>query len=222
VITTGPPPIASWKRAIELNPNYARAHYDKAYNLAVRGRREEAAAEIKRAIELDPVSVIYVGQLAEVLFYAGRYDEAIAQSRKVLEMNPDYLGGILYLGWSYEQKGMYNEAIEQFEKYHRLAGDPESADVLGHGYAKAGQRDKALKVLNEMKKQYGREGVVIDPSAFAIIYLGLGQKDLAVQFLEEAVEFRSPNLFMLKVHPYFDSVRDEPRFADMLRRVHLD
>ncbi|MBC8028716.1 MAG: protein kinase [Pyrinomonadaceae bacterium] len=209
------------KRAIELNPSYAKAHYDNAYNLSVRGRYQAAVTEINRAIELDPLSTVYIAQLAEVFFYARQYDEAMAQSRKALEMDPNYLGGILYLGWVYEQKGMYEEAIEQFEKYHRIAGDPESADVLGHAYAKAGKRDKALKLLNEMKKQYEREDVVIDPSAIALIHLGLGQKDLAFQFLYEALEFRSPNLCMLKVHPYFDSIRDDPRFADLLRRVNL-
>lgn len=214
---------AEYERAIVLGPSSAYAHNNYALYFSFTGQHDAALAESTRAQQLDPLSIYINASAAEVLFLARDYDRAIEQCRRVLEID-ESVGARLTLGWSYEQKGMYTEAIEEFQQYHRLAGDPETLDVLAHAHARAGDVHKARALLDEMKRGARprgakRRGAIVDPSAYAIIHLGLDEENQAFDLLEKAYEYRSPNLTLLHTHPYFDRYRSEPRFIDLLKRV---
>ncbi len=209
-----------FKRAIELNPNYATAHSWYSGYLDATGRLDEAAAEAKRAQEADPLSPI-IGSLAGRSFYlARRYDRAIEQLRRTLEMDPNFSRAHWYLAMAYEQVGRHEEAIAESQKAVSLSGgDPAVLGQLGHGYAVSGKRAEAQKALAELKDLSRRRYVA--PFNIAIIYVGLGDKAQALEWLEKAYGDRSFQLTWIKVWPQFDSLRGEPRFQDLLRRMGL-
>jgi tetratricopeptide (TPR) repeat protein len=210
----------SYKRAIELNPNYSTAHHWYAQYLIHLGRIEEGLAESKRAQELDPLSLIINSAWAERLNYARQYDRAIEQLQKTLELDPNFAHAHWQLGRAYEQKGMYEEAIAELQKAITLSGSsPVMVAALGHAYAVSGKSGKALKILDELKASSQRS--YIPPSSLAAIDTGLGQKDQAFAWLQKAYEERDMWLGFLKVDPDFDSLRSDPRFEDLLRRIGL-
>jgi serine/threonine protein kinase/TolB-like protein/Flp pilus assembly protein TadD len=210
-----------YRRAIELNPGYTKAHSLYAWYLAAQGRFGEAIAEMKRALELDPLSLYDNTNLGWHLRMARRYDEAIEQLRMTLDMDPTFAQGRLDLGQVYEQKKMYEQAIVEFRKAITLyGGSAPSTAALGHAYAVAGKRDEAEKVLSELKALSKQKYV----SSFdvAVIYTGLGEKEQAFAWLEKAYKQRDGWLAgRLKVDPRLDSLRSDLRFADLLRRVGL-
>jgi TolB-like protein/Flp pilus assembly protein TadD len=209
-----------YKRAIELNPNYATAHQWYALHLAVRGRYAEAIAEIKLAQELDPLSLIINTNVGWVFYFARQYNEAVEQCRKTLELDPNFAAAHWMLGQAYRQKDMYEEAIAEFQKAVSLSqGGPVQVAVLGHGYAVAGQRSEAQKILNELKELSKRR--YFPPYFIALIYVGLDDKNQAFAWLEKAFVERSANLTVLPAEPMFDPIRSDPRFQDLLRRVGL-
>jgi serine/threonine protein kinase/tetratricopeptide (TPR) repeat protein len=209
-----------FRRALELNPNYPTAHHWYCQYLVRMGRFNEAIQEAKRAHELDPLSLVMNVNLGQTHYCARQYDQAIEQFQKTLEMDPNFVPAYLHLGLVYLQKRMYEEAIESFQKGNTLA--PYTTDMvalLGHAYAVAGRRDEALKILNELKelskKQY------VSPFGIAFIYVGLGEKDQALTWLEKAYDDRVWLMGLLKVEPIFDPLRSDPRFEDLLRRIGL-
>jgi TolB-like protein/Flp pilus assembly protein TadD len=207
-----------YKRAIELNPNYGTAHQWYAVHLAVRGRYPEAIAEIKQAQKVDPLSLVINMNAGWVFYFARQYDEAVGQCRKTLELDPNFAPGHWMLGQAYRQKGMHEEAIAEFQKAVALfEGDPIQLAVLGHGYAVAGKRSEAQKIIKELtelsKQRY------FPPYFIALIYVGLDDKDQAFELLEKAFAERSANLTVLQAEPMFDPVRSDARFQDLLRRV---
>jgi serine/threonine-protein kinase len=208
------------KRAIELNPGYATGHNFYAQYLIFMGRHDEAIAEIKRAQELDPLSPMINAIEAFVLFFARRYDEAIAQCRKTLELNAGFLPAHLYLGWAFEQKKLYNEAISEYQKAVALEEDsPALAAELARGYAAAGRRTEALKIVSDLRdlpqKRY------VSPYRTAQVYIALGDADQAFVWLEKAREEREYYFIILKVDPRADPLRSDPRFQDLLRRMNF-
>jgi adenylate cyclase len=212
-----------YKRALELNPNSAYAHnmYGIIY-LTPMGRHEEGITELKRALELDPLSISAHNDFGWAFVHARQHDQAIEQFQKLLEMEPNLSQGHWGLGEAYLQKGMYKEAIAEMQKMVDLAGG--SADVegyLGWAYGVAGQRDEALKVLDTLKERAKQEPV--DPTAFAFIYAGLGEKDQAIEWLQKAYEepAGSWELMWLKVEFMYDSLRSDPRFTELLKKVGL-
>jgi len=209
-----------YKRAIELNPNYATAHQWYAVHLAVRGRYPEAIAEIKQAQEVDPLSLVINMNVGWVFYFARQYDEAAEQCRKTLELDPNFPAAHWMLGQAYRQKGMHEEAIAEFQKAVALSrGDPTQVAALGHGFAVARKRAEAEKILNELKKLSKRRYF---PTYFiALIYVGLDDKNQAFEWLEKAFAERSANLTVLKAEPMFDPLRSDAPFQDLLRRVGL-
>ncbi|MBA3768764.1 MAG: tetratricopeptide repeat protein, partial [Acidobacteria bacterium] len=191
-----------FKRAIELNSNYATAHQWYAEYLSTMGRHEEAITEIKRAQELDPLSLIISSTAGWVFYNARQYDQAIVQLRQSIEMDPNFLWSHRNLGWVYEQKGMYEEAIAEFQKVLDLSKGNAGEMALGHTYAVAGKRDEALKMIEQLKEKSQRQ--YIAAYKFVMIYTGLGEKDLAFEWLEKAYKEHSPDLKNLKVDPRFD------------------
>lgn len=208
------------QRAIEINPNYAEAHYIYCYHFVHMGQFDEAITEIKWAMELDPLSVEYMVAAADVYKDARQYDRAIEQCRKALEMDRNYGEAYLFLGQAYEYKGMYEEAIAEYQRAIGLIGNtPEIASSIGHAYAASGKRDEAQVVIENLKEMSNRR--YVDPTSIAVVYAGLGENDQAFHWLEKAYEDRSGFLVHAKVEPIFDDLRADRRFTDLLRRVGL-
>jgi serine/threonine protein kinase/Flp pilus assembly protein TadD len=208
-----------YRRAIELNPNYAEAHHQYEWLLAMSGRSSEATAEIKRAQQLDPLSLI-IGVDLNVPFYVARqYDLSIEQSRKVIEMEPNFYLAHLTLAIASVQKGDFNTGIVELKKARSLEDKPWVVAALGYAYAASGRKQEALQVIDELKKQAKQRHVT--PYAIATIYAGLDNRDETFRWLQMAYEERAPGLTWLKVDPMLDSLRPDPRYADLLRRMGL-
>jgi len=212
-----------FKQAIELDPRSAETHqWYGAYWQAI-GRSDESVAERRRAQELEPLSLIMNFELVQALYFARNYDQAIEQSHKNLELDPTFGPFYAFPPRAYEQKGMYGEAITGFQKAITMVKAPLGKSLLmarlGHVYAVSGQKDQARAVLNEVKLLAQKEYVAAD--GIALIYAGLGENDEAFAWLEKAYDEHSFSLTWLKVEPAWDSVRSDPRFANLLRRMGL-
>lgn len=207
-----------YQRAIELNPNYAMAHEWYGWHLALTGRHDESIAEVRRAQQIDPVSIDINWSLGVVFYFARQYDKAIKQLQTTLEMDSTHRLAHFHLGASFFQKGMYEEAVAEFEKGKLLAGGHLSA-ALGYTYGVTGRRDEAEKILRGLKGRSKRH--FVSSNSIALVYTGLGDKDLAFEWLEKAYEERSELMTWLKVDPRLDSLRSDPRFTDLMRRVGL-
>jgi TolB-like protein/Tfp pilus assembly protein PilF len=208
-----------FRRAIELNPNYATAHHWFGNSLLVTlGRFDEAIKEGERAVELDPLSLIINADLGSTLMIARRYDEAIAQLRRTLALDGNFgyahwnLGEALYL------KGDVTGAIAEFEKAENLDDDPQILALLGRAYAETGEKDKALGILAQLKA-LGRQHFVRN-YLYTIVYTGLGDKATAIDYLEKARDGgETPDTTWLKVDPIFDPLRNEPRFQQLIAKM---
>jgi TolB-like protein/Flp pilus assembly protein TadD len=215
-------PVAEreFRRAIELNPGYPGGHQWYVQYLVVMGRHDEAIAEGKRAQELDPLSLILNAALARPFYNARRYDEAIAQSKKTFEIDPNYHRAHYWLGLAYEQKSMFDQAIAAFQKaIAHSDSNTVYVAAAGHAYALAGRRSQALKVLRRLEELSGRK--YISAYDIALIHVGLGDTERAMQWLERAYQERSDGLVFLKVDPRLDRLRSDPRFVSLVRRVGL-
>jgi tetratricopeptide (TPR) repeat protein len=207
-----------FRRALEINPDYALGRSFLAWHLAAMGRFDESIAEDKRALELDPLSAAINADLGWDLYLARRYDEAIEQLRKAVDLEPNYWLSHVLLGRCYEQKGKLAEAMTQFEQAVRIENSiPEVLAALGHGYAVAGRRNDALKIIHELQERSKKE--FVSSYTIATVYVGLGMKGEALQYLEKAHHEGSFYMIHLKVEPILDPVRSDPRFADIMRRV---
>ena len=210
-----------FRRAIDLSPSYAPAHARYAFTLALMGRFDEALAEIQRAQELEPLGLLESAQVAWIYYWSGQFDPAIEQLRKVLELDPNFAVAHYNLGFMYSRQGRHEEAIAAGRKAIELGG--ESAmflAVLGKIYARAGKRDEALKIVVQLNERSQREYVPRFP--LAGIYLGLGEKEQALAWLEKAYEEREGWLTNLKRESFeWDPLHDDPRFQDLLRRMNF-
>ena len=209
-----------FQRALELNPGYATAHQWYAINFEIEGRAEQAIAEARRALELDPLSRIINARLAHSFYFARRYDEAIAQSLKTLELDPNFAIAHGRLGLAYERKGLYREAIESLLKADALSGaDAEELTALKQAYTTAGMDGYWRKSL---ELESGRvQHSYVSPYELAVLHARLDEKEAAFAWLEKAYEERSSALVYLKVEPRFDSLRADPRYDNLLRRIGL-
>ncbi len=209
-----------YKRAIELNPNYATAHYHYSYLLAELGRFEEAIREATEALSRDPMSALLNAGLAFVLLHARKLDQCIEQALTAAEVDPNMTLCYWTLGTAYEQQGKYREAIEAYEKCIALGGAvgfSRAFIVFVHG--KSGERARAWKELRELQELSKTRYIPF--VAFVIAYVGLMEKDLAIEALERACDNRETNLILIKVWPHFDDLRDDPRFQEIERRIGL-
>jgi pentatricopeptide repeat protein len=182
---------------------------------------DEALAWSRRGRELDPLSSATSGSPGLILFFARRYDESIRELRSALAVRPDDAGALWLLGFALTENHQPAEAIPILEKAASVSG--QSPGVLGglvRAYAKAGQRTEALRVLNELKHR--QKTGYLPAAAFVDAYLALGQRDQALVWFERGYQEQAGFLQWLKVHPFYDPVRDDPRFKDLLHRVGLD
>jgi TolB-like protein/DNA-binding winged helix-turn-helix (wHTH) protein/Flp pilus assembly protein TadD len=208
-----------FKRAINLNPNYATAHHWYALYLASMGRMDEAVAVAKRGRELDPLSLIVNTGFGRVLYFARQNDQAIERLQKTLDLDPNFPVARYWLGLAYEQKGMYQEAVADLTELKDLSVSPLRIAGLGHAYAVSGDRAKAQAVLSELK-ELSRERYV-SPYDIAVVYAGLGDKDQTFRWLEKTYQEREGALVYISVEPMFDTIRSDPRFKDLVHRVGL-
>jgi TolB-like protein/DNA-binding winged helix-turn-helix (wHTH) protein/tetratricopeptide (TPR) repeat protein len=211
---------AEYKRALKLKPNDARGHLGLADWLACQGRMDEALDRAHHARELDPLGTSGA-DIAWILFRARRYDEAIRESRSQLEVHPDDAYAMWSLGLTLIAKGRPEEAIPILEKTLSLMkSSPGSLELLATAYAKAGRRSEAMRLINELKQR--RQKTYVPAGAFIYPHLALGDYEEAFVWFERAYQEKSNVLQFLKVHPFFDPVRDDPRFKDLVHRVGLD
>ena len=210
-----------YRRAFELNPNHATAHQWWGMTLAGLGRHAEAAAEIRRAQEIDPVS-LRVGKAAgTILYLARRYTEAIEQYKKTLELDPNYAPALIELGRVYTVLGQKTQALPELERATQVSNRSSSSlAALGYAYGVFGSRDLALTILSELRARSAH--AYVSPEDYAIVYLGLRDDDRVFQELVRAADQRLSSLYTLKTAPEFDPIRTDSRFADLLRRVHLN
>ncbi|MEQ1643391.1 MAG: tetratricopeptide repeat protein, partial [Pyrinomonadaceae bacterium] len=179
------------RRAIELDPNYATAYHWLGGDVLYPTKRfDEAIAAMKRAEELDPLSPIIGTNLGDVLLYAGRYDEAIVQYQRVLSLDPNFGNAFSGLGLAHWQKGMKPEAIAAVRKYIELSGSSIGKGDLGFFLARSGQRDEAVKLLAELKQASSQR--YVPGTAVALIHVGLGEKEEALDWLEKDIDDRGP------------------------------
>jgi len=211
---------AEYRRALELRPNDANAHLGMGQWLLCQGRTQEALTWAEQGRELDPL-VVSGASIGWILFSAHRYDEAIHEYRSVLAVRPEDAGTLWFLGFALVADGQPEKAIPELEKALTVSDrSPGVMGVLIRAYAHAGRRPDALGLLAELK-QRDQQGYV-PAAAFVNAYLGLGENDEAFAWLDRAYAEHSPILQFVKVHPYFDPLRSDPRFAQLIHRVGLD
>jgi TolB-like protein/Tfp pilus assembly protein PilF len=210
-----------YRRAIDLNPGYATAHHWFAVDyFGPLGRFDEAFEEIEIAQQLDPLSPIIREGKGFLLMLARRYDEAIEEYRETLELDSFFYRAFTSMGRAYTQKGMYEEAITMLQKGRSLSGDiPSILGALGQTYALASRPADARRLLTELSELTDRRHVA--SSCFALIHLGLGEKDRALDWLEAGARGREMSLASLKIHPAYDNLRGEPRFRVLLAKLGL-
>ena len=207
-----------FKRALELNPNYPTAHHWHGILLLDTGRFDEALTEAKRAQLLDPLSLAINQNVSQTYLARGEIDLAIVEARKVIELDPRYPRGHMYLGLAYIKQGNYAEAIAELRKANDLPERDRSVPgTMGYVYALAGNRVEALAILKELEEKYVRHEAV--GQDLAAVYAGLGDKDQAFAWLEKDFQARSGLLPRIRWYVPYESLRSDPRYADLLRRM---
>jgi tetratricopeptide (TPR) repeat protein len=207
------------RRAIELNPDYADAHVALCISLTMTKQFNEGIAECGKAQELDPSSAVVTMRLGAAYFYARRPDEAIETLTRAHEKDPTLWVPLGYLGGAQTLKGQYTEAAATFRKAIEVSdGSPNTKSHLAYALAKAGQREGALKLIDELKRQGTREH--INSFHFAVPYIGLGDKDEAFFWLGKGVDEGTIRFADLNVHPWYDELRSDPRFEALLARAN--
>ncbi|MCM3871348.1 MAG: protein kinase [Pyrinomonadaceae bacterium] len=218
---------SDFRKALELNPKYPTAHQWYASYLVQMGKFDRARQEIEQAQQLDPLSPIISSNAGLYSYFEHQYDDAITQYQRTLEIDPGFWVAHHYLGLAYAKKGSYQEAIRQLRGLLELPGDaglkdgaveknPEVAASLGFVYAKAGRPDEAVAIVGRLialSKQRYVSGLYM-----AIIYAGLGDRERALEYLNQAYESRHPGLVLIRVDPIFDDLRSDDRFKQLVKR----
>jgi len=211
---------SEFRRSLELNPGYAHGHHWYAHLLLSSGRRDEALTESNRALEIDPVSPIINLHLGWHFLYTKQYDRALEQLAKTLELDPNYALAHWYSGLAYEQKKVYADALREMGKAKDLLpGNLAVQSDIGHVYAVSGDQANAKRVIVELKTESGHR--YVNQYELALTYAGLGQNEHAFESLESAYREHSDQLIYLKVDPRLDSIRSDPRFTSLVRRVGI-
>jgi tetratricopeptide (TPR) repeat protein len=209
-----------FRRAIQLDPNYATAHHWYAEHLALQGRFGEALAESESARQLDPMSLIIASDRGVILYYARQYDLSIAQFRAVQEMDPNF-GRASMIFWPHVQKGMTAEAVSECERARAMGDDSYPIwSRLAYAYGRSGHLTEA-RAAQRNAVDFTRKHAV-DAGLLATAFIGTGETDQALAWLEKGCRQHSNVATTLKVDPLFDPLRNDPRFVELLRRVGLN
>jgi TolB-like protein/Flp pilus assembly protein TadD len=207
-----------YERAIELKPGYAPAHQWYSWHLIMMGRNSEAISELRKAESLDPLSLIISADIADALCVSRRYDEAVQQSKKTLEMDANFAVGHFELGQAFVQKQLYDGAIAELQRAIQLSGHSGAFESnLAHVYGVLGRNKEAVKILKDLEARHNKNPSVA--ADIALVYVGLGDRDRAMMWLNRAYEVRFKASILL--HPVFDPLRSDARFKDLLGRIGL-
>jgi serine/threonine-protein kinase len=206
--------------ALRLDPNSSQAHYLYGVRLGQAGRHEEAVAPLRRALELDPLSLRTNSQLGWLLYASGRSDAAIEQLRKTLELDPNHAAAYNYLSMAYLDKGLYEEALSSVQMAISLQDNPGPSMYLAWVYAQSGRETEARSIL-ETAKPLADQGEY--PARWvAYINAALGEKDEAFAWFGRAIDERDSQVLHIQGDKRLDSLRDDPRFQDLLLRMNLE
>jgi eukaryotic-like serine/threonine-protein kinase len=203
-----------FKRAIKLDPGYATGHHWYAECLIALGRFDEGLREVERARELEPLSLIINTDMGKMLYYARRNDEAKKQLKETLNLDSNFAAAHLWLGWVCAEQKELDQAIAEFQTYGQLSGDKYVAGYVGFVYARMGKQREAEQIVEVLSQS--------SKSAATNVCLGLGDKDCAFAALELSYQLHDTAMTSLKVAPFYDSLRGDPRFVDLMRRVNLN
>jgi len=207
-------------RAIELNPSYSSAFHWYASYLNAMGRLDEAQTAQRRARELDPLSLMLNMSAADSYFFARQYDRAIKHLRALLEQESLFYPAHFSLGRIYVENGMFEEAIAAFEKAAHRSRNQEALAPLAHAYALAGKTEKARALCKEMSTSM--PGRYLPSPMVARVHIGLGEYDLALNYLQKGFEERSYWMVLLKMDPVYDPLRQHPRFKELLKQMQFE
>ncbi len=212
---------ALYGKGIALNPGYAMAHHWLGTDcLALVGRFEEGLREVEIALELDPLSSIIHECRAFILMLQGRHEEAIRRYREILEFDPSFYKAYTSMGRALAQQSNYTQALEMLEKGRSIAGDMgQILAAIGQVFGRMGDRGSARGVLAQLTARSGER--YIPCTCFALVHLGLGERERALDWLEKGCEQREMSMCSLKVHPVYDDLRGEPRFQALLKRLRF-
>lgn len=211
---------AAFKRGIALQPNFVDLHFGYAALLSNLGRNEEALRESQRARELDPTSPLYVALEASFVAYAGHQDEARQQLQGVLRAHPGFWIAHLALGWLDSDAARHGDAISDFQKASELShGNQQAISMLGFALARSDRKPEAQTLLASLLARSQHE--YLPASSIATIYCGLGDNDAAIAWLERGYAARDVRMTFLRVDHRWDSLRGDPRFANLMQKLHL-
>ncbi|HKZ79410.1 MAG TPA: protein kinase [Pyrinomonadaceae bacterium] len=209
-----------FRRSLELNPNYGNAHQWYSNLLAAQGRFAEAIAEIKRAQEINPLSLMDRSIAGWTYYHGRRYQLAENELLAILEIDRNFSNSHLMLGLVYERLGRYQESITELNcALELMAGSVVPLWALGYTLAVSGKPAEALDVIQRLKER--RKQQYVSPYFIALVYVALGDRDAAFEWLEQAYQSRDEWLIWLGVEPKLDPIRSDPRFQELLRRVGL-
>jgi DNA-binding winged helix-turn-helix (wHTH) protein/Flp pilus assembly protein TadD len=209
-----------FQRAIALNSNYILGHSWYALNLGAMGRYDEAFEQVHCAQQLDPLSLEINTVVGRILYFSRQYDQSINAYRKAIDLNPYYARAHTRLGMAYAAIGAFGNAIREFEESQRLSGpDPNLEGLLGYAQARSGNTGKARRLLRDLI-QHPRRGHV-PAFSMALIWIGFGERDQALECLAKSYQDRSTDLVYSKTEPLLDPVRSDPRFAALLQEMRL-
>ena len=207
-----------FKRALELNPNSADAHWVYAGSISNLGRHAEALAEIQRARELDPLNLIINATEGLLLIHAGRTEEGLAVLQKTSELDPNYWLAHLFASSAYIDKGLFPEAVAEARRARELSGvSSQPIAYAGYALAKSGKEKEARAELDGLLKLSTQR--YVPPYHIAFFYNGLNDRDKTLAYLERGYDQRDPKMVFLKVDPKWNNLRDDPHFQDLQRRV---
>jgi tetratricopeptide (TPR) repeat protein len=209
-----------FQQAFALGPNDPTAHLWFSHYCLLRNRLQQAHEENSRTLDLDPVSPLFNTVRAEIYYHARQYDAAVAQGRQTVEQYPSYWLAYIWLGSAYREKKMYMDALEQFSQGRKFSGDhPAMIALYGHALAISGDATGARKALADLQRL--AQSRYVSSLYFAAIHIGLGEKVKALDRLDRAYQERNDRLVYLNVEPMADPLRSEPRFQDLMKRLHL-
>jgi len=210
---------SEFRKAIELDPDYATARHWYGEFLGLMGRFDEGFKQLKIAQQIDPLSAIINTDLGKLLLLARQPDDAIQQLQNTLKLDSEYPLAHLFLALAYNQKGLHEQAIAELNKY---ANSPDSRTIfkatLGFIYGQSGRRVEGMGILNELEKR-STTNQYLSPFQIALIYAGLGDNDKAIEWLQTGKRDHDPFLMYIRVDPNFDNLRKDPRFVELMQQI---
>ena len=209
-----------FQRALDLDPKNADAHFAYAHLLSNSRRHERALVEIKVARELDPLSLRTNAEEGQIFFFAKDYDNALDRLKKTIDLDPSFWLSHLFISRVYTEKGMHSEAVEEAKKAGELSRNSQSHAYRAYALAKWGKLSEAREVLNELLKLSTE--TYVPPYNIAVAYNAVGETQKALDYLEKGFSDRDVRMVFLKVEPQWDSLRSEPRFVDLIKRMKIE